>query len=44
MAMLTRKIRKPSRVIYRMGLVEREVIPSMAKETIFFRGYLQHAI
>ena len=40
MMMEIRKIRKPSPVMNRMGLVDRLVIPSMAKESIFFSGYL----
>ena len=40
MATPSRAKRKPSSVTKRMGLLEKEVMPSMAKATIFFSGYL----
>ena len=41
MMMLTRKISVPSRVMRAMGFVERDVMPSQAKDSIFFSGYLE---
>ena len=39
-ARLNRKMTTPSVVIIRIGSIESDVMPSMAKEIIFFSGYL----